>query len=192
MLLYLSLNEGEGVVAHDDSGHGFDAAITAAVWVDSKFGKALSFDGTDAFMLNSMPTPAFPLTVSFWMKRQSTTIYEAMWWLYNDGIIIKLNDHKLQWYNGITYQQASQSILDDDRWHHVLMTDPGYGNGNANFYIDGVLEMSLTSYNTLGVAPQGWSMSYDSGGTKRFGGLLDEIRIYPRILTDSERRQLGP
>ena len=44
-LLLYHFDEGQGTVAKDSSGHGYDGEIRGAEWVEGRFGKALRFDG---------------------------------------------------------------------------------------------------------------------------------------------------
>jgi len=50
LIAYLSFDDGTGNVAKDSSGLGNDGQVHNAEWVDGKFEKALSFNGTDAYV----------------------------------------------------------------------------------------------------------------------------------------------
>jgi len=50
LVMYLPFDAGQGDVAVDLSGNGHDGSIEGAKWVEGKFGKALSFNGTDTFV----------------------------------------------------------------------------------------------------------------------------------------------
>lgn len=48
--VYAQSDEGSGNVVKDISGNGNDGVVYGAMWVDGKFGKALSFDGKDEYI----------------------------------------------------------------------------------------------------------------------------------------------
>jgi len=50
LVLYLPFDAGQGDAVADLSGNGHDGSIEGAEWVEGKFGKALSFNGTDSFV----------------------------------------------------------------------------------------------------------------------------------------------
>ena len=70
---YWSMNEGVGLVAYDSSGNNNNGMIVGALWVDGKFGKALSFDGVDDYV--DVLDPAFHAfavgSISVWFKLNS-------------------------------------------------------------------------------------------------------------------------
>jgi hypothetical protein len=67
-------DEGEGSVLKDSSGNGNDGVIYGAIWVDGKYGGALSFDGVDDYV----EVPDAPqlsgggkdLTIEAWIKKR--------------------------------------------------------------------------------------------------------------------------
>ena len=74
-------DEGTGTTAGDSSGNGNIGTISGASWVDGKFGKALSFDGTNDYVtvpysssLNS------PKTFITWIKHASGTAFNFMFY----------------------------------------------------------------------------------------------------------------
>lgn len=50
LVMCLPFDEGQGDVVADMSGNGHDGSIEKAEWVEGKFGKALSFNGSDSFV----------------------------------------------------------------------------------------------------------------------------------------------
>lgn len=71
LVLYLSFDEGAGNVAKDLSGNDNDGKVSKAEWVDGKVGKALKFNGVDAFV-EVLPKDAFNITdtvtLAAWIK----------------------------------------------------------------------------------------------------------------------------
>jgi hypothetical protein len=87
----------------------------------------------------------------------------------------------------------SQTIVEDDRWHHVAST---YDGQTFRLFVDGVEEGSI-AYSD-GIAPNtapvqiGWDPFTDGGRlNNRFSGLIDDARIYNRGLAACEIAELA-
>jgi concanavalin A-like lectin/glucanase superfamily protein/Ig-like domain-containing protein len=95
-----------------------------------------------------------------------------------------------------TIEVTSQSAQDltsinvsDDKWHQVALSYAQSDSGQANLYVDGQLVAS-------GVNGKAWSwqtgqeielgLSHDTNSWQAFSGSLDDVRIYNRVLTDTE------
>ena len=74
LLVWWPLDEGEGTVAVDQSGNGYDGAFVAEpLWVDGYAGSALKFDGVDDYAAYEW-APAESIeafTVAFWVKAET-------------------------------------------------------------------------------------------------------------------------
>ncbi|HZR18109.1 MAG TPA: LamG-like jellyroll fold domain-containing protein [Verrucomicrobiae bacterium] len=93
----------------------------------------------------------------------------------------------------VTTSQSAQDLtsinLSDDKWHQVALTYDQSGSGQANLYVDGQLVAS-------GPNAKAWSwqtgqeielgLSHDTNSWQAFSGSLDDVRIYNRVLSDTE------
>ena len=62
-------DDGKGDTAKDSSPNGNDGTLTnGPIWVEGKFGKALSFDGADDYVIAPDSTILNPYTFSAWVK----------------------------------------------------------------------------------------------------------------------------
>ena len=84
----------------------------------------------------------------------------------------------------------STTFFDQPEWHHVVLTKSG---NEYSLYVDGLLEDFNTS-NTIMVATDTplvigcWVR--DIGNTAHFNGVIDEVRIYNRALSEVEVNEL--
>ncbi|MBT6462332.1 MAG: SUMF1/EgtB/PvdO family nonheme iron enzyme [Opitutae bacterium] len=87
------------------------------------------------------------------------------------------------------YEAMSQTDVADGRWHHVAYTT----NGEVgNFFVDGVREGSHATEYEFKLEHR-WSLGQEFDGTRPsdfLKGLLDDTRIYNRILSDAEIKAL--
>ncbi|MEA3544995.1 MAG: LamG domain-containing protein [Thermodesulfobacteriota bacterium] len=94
-------------------------------------------------------------------------------------------------YSGETVNAVEETGVDDAEWHHIVATSDG---NKSSIYFDGILidegGFSLT-------APNGTNPMYIGGGASSapmpiyiWNGLIDDLRIYNRALSESEIQQL--
>lgn len=79
----------------------------------------------------------------------------------------------------------SQAAVNDGNWHHVVMTRDA-ASGAQTMYVDGVKTTSTGLTGTKGLANKFQVMGQIQGNTDLFKGTLAEVRVYSRVLTDSE------
>lgn len=74
-------DEGKGTVAEDLSGNELNGTLEGKLnWVNGKFGKALEFNGTDAFIeIPAHENPREQITISIWVK-SNTDNWNAHGW----------------------------------------------------------------------------------------------------------------
>ncbi|MHA1289089.1 MAG: LamG domain-containing protein [Candidatus Thorarchaeota archaeon] len=148
LVLYLPFEEGTGTVTYDESPYGNDGTIYGATWVDGKYGKALSFDGTDDYIrLTGFQTVYTPITLSAWIYINEAP---ASWC----AIIYKDVDDvsAIQFNPGTTQVRLDLRLADDStrssgwtaalplgEWVHVVAT---YDGETVAVYVNGALAAS--------------------------------------------------
>jgi hypothetical protein len=182
-----------------DRGYGNHGTLTnmdpGTDWVASGGKLALDFDGTNDFVVATIPLFSGSLSFSVWAKGvpgNANTNYMASIPVASSGS------------NGVDFKnptnaQANLSLDGNfvtinsgvdirDSWSHLLL---GYGNGVAFFYVNGIL-----------VGSQAWGNGVSSLSSRqlnlgRFGTFgshspvqLDDIRLYNRALSPTEIQQL--
>ena len=90
---------------------------------------------------------------------------------------------------GVVGANTAASLIDEDVWQHIAVTVSFSGStGTVRFYLDGVLENTST-INVSGIGTGAGSLVVGAGNeatTEAFAGLIDEVRIYSRVLTSTE------
>jgi hypothetical protein len=192
--------------ASDESGRGNNGTVTGATLVPDRFGvsgKAYSFNGTS----NKIVVPGFhpnmnAFSVSFWMSTATPVTGATTRWLIGDGasykgfIIMQQQDSvRFQVFDGISIggHQADLGVglstADNGKWIHFCMT---YGSGKLVVYRDGVAvrngngPVAIASTVNLGFGHDEFQFfnSY-------YNGILDDIRIYNRVLSPAEAGSLA-
>lgn len=196
------LDEGSGINATDSSGNGNMGKINSATWVvnsSCKIGACVKFDGSSSNVTipdNSIFTiPSDGSLSQFaWIRTKSAS---------SDRIIISGYDGSTEYY-GMSLNAGSLQVsmrdannneivantnknLSDDIWHHVGWVKDG---SNIKIFVDGNRTMTVSDTTNAAInPPSGLVVGRCFGTCSNFDGLMDEVRIYARVLTESEVRE---
>ncbi len=188
-------DEGTGSTTSDSSGNSGPATLSGVSWTSSaKFGKALSFNGTSAYVLaqcNGLPPANEAQTVSFWAYQNSrATGTQAAVSIANStqasGVQVGFRNFQVgAWQYGGNWLVAAPQARQKS-WHHYAYTFDGLTH---RFYVDGGLS-STSTVSAQGAIPTTFQMGRWINGSAYFKGTLDEVRIYSRALGQSEIQAL--
>ena len=198
-VLKLPLDEGEGVTAYDQSEYGNDGTIYGASWVDGKYGKAMSFDGVDDYLLvqkSSSINNLSQFTFAVWLNPMAVLAAERV---FDKGA--KLLSRVGIWRLSCLIYAATTNALAEtnealtmDAFNFVTMTYDDAGdrkiyvaiNGVPCTYVDQIAaEGSLANDNTRNLY-----IGNREALNRPFQGITDEVRIYNRALTAVEIKRL--
>jgi hypothetical protein len=196
LVLYLTFDEGSGNIAYDYSGNGNNGILyNGPVWVDGKFGKALSFDGVDDYVeIPDAPSLQITsaITMSAWLKfpvgvasdngvvqKYPGSDYDYMLYLSVAGypsIYIKNPA-------GTTFSTGYYVNHRDNNWHHWVGTFDGR---YLKIYVDGILRNTTDTGGTTIRVTSGQPLHIMHGWGGYLNGTIDEVLIYNRALSDDE------
>jgi len=210
-LAYWSFDEGSGSIAHDGSGYGNNGTIYGASWTTGVSETAMDFDGTDDYIeivnpneLNFGTDTDFTFTA--WIKaRESQLPYPTIvgrrnppasrgYIFFNYGIgqlTVQLNRGEGVNWDYKNYFSGSQNLY-NNLWHHVAAT--GDRDDFLRFYVNGILQTNQYDISGFGNIDSssnlfiGWEEKNPSA--TYFNGIIDEVRIYNKALTESEVQAL--
>ncbi len=183
-------DQGSGTVAPDSSGNGNNGTIANATWTTGRFGGALNFNGTNAYVnlpaLGTFYNSGF--TLEAWVKKASTTQVDkgvlGSWTGDSNGGPMMWVDH-IQGHYYLTLSKGLSNYLDSGTtpsagtWQHVAAT---YDGSTARFYVNGTLVASQPWTASVGDANTWKIGAYGSSATGFFDGSIDEVRIYDHAL----------
>ena len=215
LVAYWPLDEGDGATTADLSGNGNDGTLDLPEWDnDGKFGSALNFDGVDDYVDCGNPGVldfGSDFTLSVWIKtdvaadatifgnggddgggiryRLSTTDSGLVHWLFDD-------DSSKQ-------NPTGNIAVVDGEWHHIVgMRRDGT---DMRVYVDGVEDMGVTN-NAKSTIPADYDLSGTSQHNANIGairghgddlpkkffiGLIDDVAIWDRAITEEEIAELA-
>ena len=192
--------------ANDESGNGHHGTLDGPVPAADKSAtpeSAYLFDGVnDRIDISSVPISQ-AVSVSAWIKTSdSNTISGTVVGFDGSYILWTIADGTFQgkckagstttgpWPDG----PRSTVSVDDSQWHHLAWTR-GVGGAQV-LYLDG-LEIESGSYSSESIPVAtfgrfiGTYRMWDGAWRSPFNGMIDEVRIYDRVITPSEVAQLA-
>ncbi|HAD22327.1 MAG TPA: hypothetical protein DCF87_09490, partial [Opitutae bacterium] len=204
--VHLKFDETNGTIAYDSSGnnkhstlYGFEANQTT--FVEGKIGNAIKFDGTNDYVM--LPNAlGINFTFSFWINTSSNLgDSNSSNWDGQVGLITSsLNQHammlsqgKFRIWSGTSSacRMTSKNFVNNSSWIHLAASrtqaySGGSQIGNFKMYLNGSLDSSSQKDNTRFSDGAILHIGKTHNGSNYFEGLMDNIHIYDRMLTDSE------
>ena len=187
-------DKGKGTIAYDDSRNGNNGTLTnGPKWTTGKFGKALSFDGTNDYVaIADNPSLEFGssnYTIMAWFKTSGMPsavthpiVAKMDGWGDDSDWQLNMDDdgnvfYQARYYEALTIITSGYDYRDGN-WHHVVVTKTDGGASGTKLYVDGVLMGTGPGVNIedsdvpvrIGASCEGFY----------FGGTIDEVAIYKR------------
>jgi len=196
MVQHLPFDESSGTTAHDNAGDN-DGSRHGAAWITGTWSGALRFDGDDDYV-SAARTIQNDFTLAFWVKT-SRSADGGTNWTRGDGLVdaqvdgsrrdfgTAVCDNRVAFGVGGTSSNItilSTSSVTDNEWHHVAAMRNA-STGLIQLFFDGALQASKTGPTSSRNAPDGIRIGGSLPGTagEYFQGLIDDVRIYDRVLT---------
>jgi len=209
-IAHWSFDEGEGNIAHDESGNGNDGTLeNGPIWVDGIDGGALEFDGVDDYVQiensNSgddsnigtiLGDGSFSASLlykasanpgsndwDFLIDQRITEDYGNGWYIMNDG----RESNKISFGIAVSADaeivtQSTTSIL-SNTWYHIVATYNGsHSKLYINEYLEGTIYVGSRENNTSDMT----FGSRFSANERYLSGIIDEVIIWNRTLSSEE------
>jgi chitodextrinase len=193
-----SFNEGKGTKVADASGNGNVGTIANATWTNAgKYGKALSFNGTNARVnindANSLDLTN-AMTLEAWVRPTALSGYRS--------VILKERSGGLSYslyaanssaspsapgtfvnVGGSDFGATTPTQLALNTWTHLAGT---YDGSNLRLYINGALVSTQAVSGTMIVSGNALRIGGNSVWGEYFNGTIDEVRVYNVALTAAQ------
>jgi hypothetical protein len=193
------LDDGSGTAAKDSS-RAFSSNDGKLVgdpkWVKGRNGGALRLDGNQYVSLGNIFQGGYTeISIVCWVKHgrsQWQNIVERSMWDNPDGIGLMMDYNTTSvsfghYGSGV----SSHANVQDNEWHHVAGTMRQSGSDYIySIYVDGQLDNAVTNSTGLTATTHGWAIGARYDGSWTYRGLVEDVRIYDRALSDSEIRAI--
>ncbi|TWT41418.1 LamG domain-containing protein [Botrimarina hoheduenensis] len=199
LILHLKLDETSGAVAEDSSVFGHDGEYRDGVTLGEPgaVDSSAEFDGVDDLVTVPIDVSETDHTSSLWFK---TTEANCGFFAITNATPGDGNIDRHLWLSGgqvrcRTWSDetliSSVGGLNNGRWHHVAHST---GPGGHKLYVDGLLVATGSKagsnyhWQTRAIIGCAWTPETPN---RYFTGQIDDVRIYNRVLTDTEVFELG-
>ncbi|QYR19338.1 putative Ig domain-containing protein [Paenibacillus sp. sptzw28] len=168
--------------------------IGAAAYPAGKVGQAISLNGTDSYVVLPATQPMSgynEMTLATWVYWNGSSQWQRIFDFGNNTnqymfLTPRSGNNTLRFSikNG-SEQFVETAQLPVGQWSHVAVT---LGNGTAKLYVNGVLKAAKTG---ITIKPGDFQPGTNYIGKSQFSdplfsGMVDEFRIYNRVLSDGE------
>ena len=196
LCLYLPFEEGTGTMTKDLSGWGnHGTLVNGPTWSTGRAGKCLNFDGSDDYVDVNDFQLGGEITVEGWVYPTAHQNWQRMIDFgngeYADNIILAASNGTTGkpafdvYIGGTVYTATSPDAISLNSWHFLVGV---LGGGRVKLYVDNVLKGDVAGPSGLNnlirtnnyIGRSNWSAD------AFFKGLIDEVRIYNRALSESE------
>jgi len=189
-------DEGSGTTANDQSGNGNDGTlINDPVWEIGIINGALQFDGIDDYVNcgnDASLNVTDAVTIAAWVKLNSVPPafsvliagkYAAYWLEWRETKVLSLSMYINGAYNG----SGPTLDLADGDWHHIALT---YDGTQKKGYYDKQEVFSEGASGAIDVAGNNFLVGESHAASAGYNGcpdgLIDDVRVYNRALTQEE------
>ncbi|MGJ8639244.1 MAG: LamG domain-containing protein [Opitutaceae bacterium] len=195
------LDDGSGALVTDVSGNGFHGTAVNSASVAGVAGSALSFNGSDSTV--ALPATAFAdfsseITISMWVDGDAAQPTADVIFNADDSSGNRVLNIHLPWSNskviwdagnsgGNNFDRISKVAAASEfkgRWNHWVFTKDATSE-EMNIYLNGSLWHSGTG-NTRSMDGITTASLGSSGGESYYTGVIDEVKLYNRVLSDPE------
>ena len=210
LMAWWKLDETSGLTATDSSGNGYNGTLVSMSsdkWTTGIIGGALEFDGYNDYVrlpIGSLISSLSDCTITTWVNWSASSSWQRVFdFGSSTSVNMFLTTNNV--YTGTPrFAITTTGWTDEDQatapealttgWHHIAVTMNPDSTTHL-LYIDGevVAQNTHARYtpSNLGTTTQNWLGRSQYWYDPYFDGLLDDVRIYDRVLSAAEVAELA-
>lgn len=184
-------NELRGTMTADSSGNGNTGTFHNVSWASNVCTGCVSLSGFNSYI--SVPESASlegssQMTVSMWLRPNSNRKVDSrtVSKLYSWDVKLNGGSRAPQFSAGGAYGTLNYSLA-LNQWQHVVFT---FSSGVLKGYVNGksvtFAANTFTAGSTLPLQMYGLYLGTDASKTTFYNGYMDDVRIYNRVLSDTD------
>ena len=202
LLAWWKMDETAGAAAADSSGNDRAATVSGATFTTGYLSNALHFNGTGNAATFASPD-ADQLTVAAWVRAngQGNSQYPRILDMPGYRLFFRFDGQGTNVLDFATYSTSNgdwnsgMNTIRTGAWFHVAASYDRTSFANLpTLYVNGVKLPPATITSPSGTQPPYSGTGYignKSGLSRAWNGLIDDLRIYSRLLSDAEVQALA-
>jgi len=202
LLAWWKMDATGGSTAVDSSGNSRTATVNGAIFTSGYLSNALSFNGTGNNASFSSPDTA-QITVAAWVRAdsQGNSAYPRILDTAGYRLFFRFDNQGTNGFDFATYSTVNgdwfsgANTIRAGAWYHVAASyDRGSFANVPSLYLNGAKVSPVTLASPSGTQPAYTGTGYignNSALSRAWNGLIDDLRIYNRLLTDTEVQTLA-
>ena len=184
-------NELRGTVTADSSGNGNTGTLHNVSWASNVCTGCIALSGSNSYVSVAESTSlevASQMTVSMWLRPNSNGNVDprTISKLYSWDVKLNGGSRAPQFSAGGMYGMLNYSLA-LNQWQHVVFT---FSSGVLKGYVNGkpvaLAANTFTAGSTLALQMYGLYLGTDPSKTAFYKGYMDDVRIYNRVLSDTD------
>jgi hypothetical protein len=197
LLAWWKMDEVGGTTAADSSGNGLNATVSGAAFTNGFLSNALHFNGSGSAATFASPD-ATQLTVTSWVRAdgQGNSQFPRVIDTPGYRLFFRFDGQGTNGLDFATYSTGNgdwfsgANTISTGAWYHVAASYDRSSFANLPaLYVNGVKLAPNTITSPSGTQPPYSGTGYignKSGLSRAWNGLIDDLRLYNRILNDGE------
>ena len=186
-------NEGAGPTVGDGSGMGNAGTVQGPVWTTAgKYGKALSFDGSNDFVTvpdSATLDPGAAMTLEAWVRPTASSGWRTVLLKENGTGALAYSLYSASGTNRPSAWAAvgggpgsviGTAAVPLNAWTHLAAT---YDGSNLRLYVGGVLKVTQANSGSVANTAEPLRIGGNAIWSEWFAGQIDEVRVYNKALT---------
>jgi hypothetical protein len=193
-------DEGGGTAAIDSSNQKNNGTVVNGAWVNGKHGSALSFNGSNSYVLVGSPSgPSGAATIAAWIYKNVNTPWSSILDRFGseslDCLALGFDNStgkKLMFlWNATSADSWANKVIGTSdiptgQWVHVAASSNG---STVTFYVNGVPDGTASSGAPCTTGNMYIGVNY-AGSDEYFNGKIDDLYLYGRALSAAEIQEL--
>lgn len=197
---YWRFDEGNNITAYDSSGNRFNGILQGPAWACGAFGNALSYNRnknawvaiTSSGSLSTLNQFSISAWVNYTPPGSGNDPYivrrvggDSMWLYVQAASPLKA---VFGFYDGAYKQVTTTGAIPTNQWTNIV---GAYDGATLSIYINGIFNNNLPASGTM--INQGGDVligNYNKGNMGIWSGLIDQVQIWNRSLTQNEITQI--
>lgn len=197
LVMWLKLDEGTGTSAFDSSWKGNTGTLTGGpTWVfNCPRNTCLNLQGASNYILvadSASLEITSKISITAWIKPNAVNTFYTLLEKYDAShgyyLYAPSDVGGMRFYTNSVFVNSTASVITANVWQFITVT---YDLANVNFFVNTVAQGTPAKTDAMPAGTNQMNIGTSSSvGSQSFAGQIDDVRIYNRIITTQEQKDI--